>query len=309
MNTTPNAVTPRPWEELVVAIRPQTDAEKARLAASLEAHGQQHAVLVMPDGRIIDGYHRWSILGDRAAVQVVDVTEDEGYALGFTLNAARRQLSAADMRKIDAAYEDAIVRLRDAGQTQQQVADTLGVAQSTVSTTERKARARKAASGEAPAAKIVDKRVKVNAAGRRRIMDLLAKGTPRQKVADRMKVSVATVSKIAKEERDAAAQADVQAAEALTVTTLPTVSFQVADRPRESARRLHEALLATKFAAANPAQVGAALLRCVVDETGNPADLLTELRRALTPTQWQTLSGAVVAMAAPAADDQEGSQS
>jgi ParB-like chromosome segregation protein Spo0J len=44
---------------------PLSTAENEALTESLKQYGLKHPILVLPDGRIIDGYHRWQILAGK----------------------------------------------------------------------------------------------------------------------------------------------------------------------------------------------------------------------------------------------------
>jgi len=54
----------------------------------------------LPDGRIIDGYHRWQIAGDNCPYKVLDIDEDKAFALGLVLNIARRHLTPEQISEI-----------------------------------------------------------------------------------------------------------------------------------------------------------------------------------------------------------------
>jgi len=60
----------------------------------------KYPILVLPDGRIIDGYHRWQIAGDNCPYKVLDIDEDKAFALGLVLNIARRHLTPEQISEI-----------------------------------------------------------------------------------------------------------------------------------------------------------------------------------------------------------------
>lgn len=276
----------RPWPELLEAIRPHSEDETARLRESLERHGQQHPVLVWKDGRIIDGYHRWTVLGEAAQVQVLDALDEaEALALGITLNVARRQMTDAQLRKVDEHYRAAILRMREAGASQVEVARTLGLSQSTVSSTERAARAAVTSdSGTDSPGQPVDLRVKISPAQRRKALQAVAAGKSQRKAAELAGISLGSVQRLLREQREA----EVKAAEGVELPGPRRLEVEVADKPRESARRLHEAAMGARV---DTVELAAHLVRCAADEAGDAAPLAAALRRALTPRQWAAIVG------------------
>lgn len=284
----------RPWPELLEAIRPHSADELARLKSSLEQHGQQHPVLVIPDGRIVDGLHRFQLLGNDARVQMLNLPDDEALALGITLNTARRQLTSAQLRKIDAHYKAAILRLRESGKSQTEVAQTLGVAQSTVSTTERKARAERASTSGAEPVKSPDLRVSITPAQRRRALKLVNEGKSQRKAAEAAGISLGSVQRLLREQRDA----ETKAAESVELSGPKRLDVELADKPREIGRRLHEALMSAKL---SPVEIGSQLLRSAADEASDATALIDPLRKALTPSQWRAFCAALVTVSV--ADD------
>ncbi|MCL4340136.1 MAG: hypothetical protein M1388_03275 [Thaumarchaeota archaeon] len=59
----------------------------------LKKYGARYTIKVLPDGRIIDGYHMWKILGENAPYEIIDLPEEEAFELGIVLNTAKMQLS------------------------------------------------------------------------------------------------------------------------------------------------------------------------------------------------------------------------
>jgi DNA-binding transcriptional regulator YiaG len=183
---------PWPWPELQKAIRPLTSDEDRRLRASLEEHGQVQTIILWRDGRIIDGANRWRILGERCQFAILnDITEEQAFALGLTLNAARRQLTGPQLKKIADLYGDAIKAMRANGMTQKQVAATLGVSQGAVSKASRTI-PRNTATTAKP-----DNRRKVAADQEERIREKFAAGKKQTEIAAEEGVAQKTVSRIA----------------------------------------------------------------------------------------------------------------
>ena len=85
---------------------PLSEKEFTELKESINKHGLKYLIKVLPDGRIIDGYHRWLIFGDAVPYEVIDLPEEQVYELALTPNIARRQLSS---EQIKAVYERAKV--------------------------------------------------------------------------------------------------------------------------------------------------------------------------------------------------------
>lgn len=90
---------PRPWPRVQEALRPLNEQERAALVESVERYGVQEHIKVLPDGRIIDGHHRFEIAGDACAIDVLDMGEDQAFRLAVELNTARRQMSAGELRQ------------------------------------------------------------------------------------------------------------------------------------------------------------------------------------------------------------------
>src|SRR5262245_15053890 len=82
----------RPWPEVQAIIPPPSAADRQDLAQSIEANGVLVAVLVLPDGRIVDGVTRWELSGGKAPVEVLDLPEEQAFDLALTLNESRRHL-------------------------------------------------------------------------------------------------------------------------------------------------------------------------------------------------------------------------
>jgi predicted transcriptional regulator len=94
---------PRPWPRVQRALRPLNEGELAGLRTSVERTGYVVApIQVLPNGRIIDGHHRWRLareLDVPCPHQIVDLPEEEAYQLAVDLNTERRQLTAEERRE------------------------------------------------------------------------------------------------------------------------------------------------------------------------------------------------------------------
>lgn len=132
--------TVRTWDRVQALMPPLATAQRDALRASIATHGVQDVpVLVLPDGRIIDGHHRWEASGGTAPVSVVDLPDAEALALAVSLHVGRRSMSPEQVAELherlrvdrDAQRATALA-LRATGQTQAQVGALVGVDQRTV---------------------------------------------------------------------------------------------------------------------------------------------------------------------------------
>lgn len=106
------------------------------LKRDIQANGVIIPVVVTQDGVIVDGHHRWIIatelgITDSVPIEVRTYHSDaaiEAEAIG--LNALRRQMSKDERNRH-------IVRMRECGMTQRQVAERLGLSQNRVSEIEK----------------------------------------------------------------------------------------------------------------------------------------------------------------------------
>jgi N6-adenosine-specific RNA methylase IME4 len=132
--------TVRTWDRVQAIMPPLATAQRDALRASIATHGVQHVpVLILPDGRIIDGHHRWEASGGTAPVSVVDLPDAEALALAVSLHVGRRSMSPEQVHELherlraDRDAQRATARaLRASGQTQAQVGALVGVDRATV---------------------------------------------------------------------------------------------------------------------------------------------------------------------------------
>ena len=104
---------PIPWDEINEILPPLATHRREALRESIEKNGYLGPpVYLMPDGRIIDGHHRWEITGGDCPVEVLNVDEDTGKALALAHNTARRQLSHEEIREVERARKEAYKQLR-----------------------------------------------------------------------------------------------------------------------------------------------------------------------------------------------------
>ena len=125
-------VTPQPWHEINELLPPLATHRREALRESIEQHGYNGPpVFVMPDGRIIDGHHRWEITGGDCPVEVLDVDEETGKALALAPHTARRQLSHEEIREVERARKEAYKKNIRPYTTQKEAAEAVGVPQTT----------------------------------------------------------------------------------------------------------------------------------------------------------------------------------
>ena len=93
-------VTPRPWSRVQAALRPLSEFEREKLRQALEEFPEAiQPIVVMPDGRIVDGHHRFELAGPDVPYRVMDIREDSAFRLSMVYNAARRQLTEKETRE------------------------------------------------------------------------------------------------------------------------------------------------------------------------------------------------------------------
>jgi 16S rRNA G966 N2-methylase RsmD/DNA-binding MarR family transcriptional regulator len=120
-------------------VMPDLDGEEFdRLKADIAENGIEYPIILDGDGEIIDGHHRyeaWVDLGrdpDDIPTRVVDDTDDENYHRAYRANLLRRDLSDGTKREVVKQY---LLEhpARVAEDTQQAIAEDLGVGRKTVS--------------------------------------------------------------------------------------------------------------------------------------------------------------------------------
>ena len=129
----------RPWDRVTAIMPLLSSSERRALQQSIDEYGVIYPVLVLPDGRIIDGHNRWELSQGDCPFEVLNLDDSTAEILAVALNMDRRQLSHEQQRdvwerwrKMPDERRAAGLLLRQQGMTQQQVAETLGVTQQTV---------------------------------------------------------------------------------------------------------------------------------------------------------------------------------
>lgn len=111
---------------------PLASYEFEELKASIAEHGVLQHILVLPDGRIIDGCHRWKIAGDKTPYDILNLDEQSAFLLGLAMNIARRQMSPDQKNELRKKQRPIAIKLRETGMSQSKVAGILGVPEGTI---------------------------------------------------------------------------------------------------------------------------------------------------------------------------------
>jgi len=116
-------------EELKEILPPLREDDYSRLKKSIEEQGIQESLKILPNGIIIDGYHRKKIAQElgikNIPYEIKQLNKDEALELGISLNLARRNLSFEQKIEI-------IKKLRERGWAQEKIAKLIGIARSTI---------------------------------------------------------------------------------------------------------------------------------------------------------------------------------
>ena len=190
------------WDDVQNLLPPLTGAEKAALRRSIDSSGVLNPVLVLPDGRIVDGHHRWELSGGTAPVRTLQLSEEEARDLAFSLNLARRQLAPEQLSEVHAQLRrDRTQRrrvalgLRKEGKTQAETAALVGVDRTTVAKWESGTLHKQ---GESSQSVVLDLRTRVPRKLFRTIHARVRAGETQTDIAAEYKVSQQRVSQILK---------------------------------------------------------------------------------------------------------------
>lgn len=185
----------QPWPRMVKFLPLLSTAEKEALTESLKQYGLKHPILALKDGRIIDGYHRWQILGEAAVpqdkIEFVDLDEETAFGLGISLNLDRRHLTPELIREKREWQRKAYLDLRNKlHYTQERSAKIVGAPRSTTEDWEN------ISNNETVNANIPDLRISIPTKERERIVERIAKGDTQEQIAADYKVTQGRVSQI-----------------------------------------------------------------------------------------------------------------
>ena len=223
------------WEEAAAIARPLTPQEREALRADIAAHGVIYPVMVLPDGRIVDGHHRWELSNSQAPIHVLPaMTDQAALYLAGQLNIARRHLDRTEWNALFHSQErKAAAMAMRAVKTQKEVATIFGVGQQTVSDWEKSAgmdtlpetgnvsdlEPSPRRSNKYPLVR--DHREKLTDLERKEISRLYWKAVPEQEIAAKFKVHPRTVYRIATG-KDRQPKPETPKVAATTATAIPT---------------------------------------------------------------------------------------
>jgi transcriptional regulator len=176
--------------------------EKQRLKSSIDKFGLKNLLLALPDGRIIDGKHRWEILAGKVPedkLEILDVSDEEAEALAYSLNLDRRHLSPEQIKEIrETLLNQTIPKLRKQGMTQKKASQITGIPQQTISDHEKRAQSSNTEVGKARL--VPDMRAKIDKPIKEHVIKRVASGETQKQVADDLKLSKQRVSQIVKKD-------------------------------------------------------------------------------------------------------------
>lgn len=210
----------RPWPAVVAALPPMTDEERERLRASIAEHGVRYPVLALPDGRIIDGAHRWEVTGGTAPVEVLDMDEDAAFALAVSLKIDRAHLTRDQIKAAFAAKAQAAAAMRKAGASVAAVAERLGVSGGWVSRRTNDIFTREGLADRP------DRRRQVGREQESTVVERLSAGASQAEVAQALRIAPKTVSNIARRHGRRKKAKEAPIAEPAEVAPRPLVDFR-----------------------------------------------------------------------------------
>ena len=190
-------VEPRPWDRLQDILPPLSTYEFEELKNSIEQHGVLQKILLLPDGRIIDGYHRWKITNGKAPYEILDLEEDSAFTLGILLNLARRNMAPEQMREAKKHIKKLALALRKTEKSQSEVSELLKIPQQTISEWEAEEKG-DISNTEIGKAYIPDLRISVPKSEYGKIYERTKAGESQAQIAADCKISQPRVSQIVK---------------------------------------------------------------------------------------------------------------
>ena len=128
-----NSLKLQEWPKVTNELPPLSTSEFDALKESIVNHGIKYKIKVLPDGKIIDGYHRWKILGDKTPYEIIDVDEETAVALSRVLNLARRQISIDQLMAYYTKIKPLTTKYRKQEHTQEETAIYFGVSRQVIS--------------------------------------------------------------------------------------------------------------------------------------------------------------------------------
>jgi hypothetical protein len=128
---------PVPWPEVQRQSRKNAADKLVAMEEVFQRDGIRHRLILMPDGRIIDGHQRVAMaerLGlslPLADVMPEGTTDEQGLLLARGLQLARRNLSQSEWMQGRAAEQEMHLALRKQGMTQARAAEKIGIPRAT----------------------------------------------------------------------------------------------------------------------------------------------------------------------------------
>jgi len=183
----------------VETLPPLAGYEFEALKASITEHGVLQRILVLPNGHIIDGTHRWKIAPDKILddklYDILNLDDDTAFLLGLAMNSARRQMSLEQIKEIRKKQKEIALALRkNERMSQEKVAGILGVAQQTIDLWEGTSITTTGNTCNPP-----DLRIKVPKKEKEKIAQRAAAGESQVQIAADYKISQQRISQIAKQ--------------------------------------------------------------------------------------------------------------
>jgi len=187
----------KPWDRMIGFLPVLSKTEKESLRESIQKHGVKNRILILLDGRIMDGFHRWEIsqeLKVDCPHDFVDLNDDDAFALGIVLNVARRQLSFEQIKDIRERQKRIALELRNQGKTQEEVAKIVGVTHQTVDQWENNNVSNASTCNAYNVA--LDCRLKLPKGAQETIIERYKKGETQEQIAANFKIARPRVSQI-----------------------------------------------------------------------------------------------------------------
>lgn len=125
------------WQKVIDALPPLSAEDREGLKASIAEHGVTYPVLLLPDGRIIDGHHRWELSEGTAETRTLNLSEDEAFIVAMSMNIDRRQMTPETTRERRTRMQETALALRGGGMSLQESAGVLKVAPQTIANWEK----------------------------------------------------------------------------------------------------------------------------------------------------------------------------
>lgn len=210
-------VEPRPWDRLQEILPPLSTYEFEELKNSIGQHGVLQKILILPDGRIIDGCHRWEITKGKAPYESLNLDEDSAFTLGILLNLARRNMAPEQLKEARKHVKKLALALRKTGKSQPEISKLLKIPRQTISYWEDE-EGGNISIAKTGIAYIPDCRVSVPKSEYGRIYERAKSGEGQAKIAADYKISQPRVSQIVKQinkekEKNAKSQEELERAE------------------------------------------------------------------------------------------------